>query len=33
MIGAYDTTIIVVAGVEGVSLTIVGVGVKGLPIF
>jgi hypothetical protein len=33
MIGASDTTTIVVAGVEGVPLTIVGVGVEGLPVF
>jgi hypothetical protein len=32
MIGAPDTTTIVVEGVEGVPLTIVGVGVEGLPI-
>jgi hypothetical protein len=33
MIGASGTTTIVVAGVEGVPLTIVGVGVEGLPVF
>jgi hypothetical protein len=32
MIGTSDTTTIVVEGVEGVSLTIVGMGVEGLPI-
>jgi hypothetical protein len=31
MIGASDTTTMDVAGVEGVPLTIVGMGVKGLP--
>jgi hypothetical protein len=30
MIGTFDTTIIVVEGVEGVSLTIVGMGVEGV---
>jgi len=33
MIGASDTTTIVVARVEGVPLTIVGAGVEGLPVF
>jgi hypothetical protein len=33
MIGAFDTTTIVVEGVEGVSLTVVGMGVEGLPVF
>jgi hypothetical protein len=33
MIGASCTTTIVVAGIEGVPLTIVGVGVEGLPVF
>jgi hypothetical protein len=33
MIGTFDTTTIVVEGVEGVLLTIVGMGVKGLPIY
>jgi hypothetical protein len=32
MIGTLDTTSIVVEGVEGVLLTIVGMGVEGLPI-
>jgi hypothetical protein len=32
MIGTYETTTIVVEGVEGVLLTIVGMGVEGLPI-
>jgi hypothetical protein len=33
ILGAYDTTTIVVAGVEGVPLTMVGVGVEGLPVY
>jgi hypothetical protein len=32
MIGASSTTTIMVAGVEGVSLTIVSMGVEGLPV-
>jgi hypothetical protein len=33
MIGSSGTTTIVVSGVEGVSLTIVGVRVEGFPVF
>jgi len=33
MIGAYDIATVVVAGVKGVPLTIVGMGVEGLPMF
>jgi hypothetical protein len=33
MISASGTTTIVVAGLEGVPLTIVGVGFEGLPMF
>jgi hypothetical protein len=32
MMGTSDTTTMVVEGVEGVPLTIVGMGVEGLPI-
>jgi hypothetical protein len=33
MIGTFDTTTIVVEGVEGVPLTIVGMGVEGIPVY
>jgi len=33
MAGASDTTTIEVVGVEGVLLTIVGMGVEGIPVF
>jgi hypothetical protein len=33
MIGTFDTTTIVVEGVEILTLTIVGMGVEGLPIY
>jgi hypothetical protein len=33
MMGTYGTTTMVVEGVEGVPLTIVGMGVGGLPIY
>jgi hypothetical protein len=33
MIGTFDTTTIVVEGVEGVPLTIMGMGVEGIPIY
>jgi hypothetical protein len=32
MMGTFDTTTIVVEGVEGASFTIVGMGFEGLPI-